>query len=311
MTSHLRPASHDLFFSKHDSADPRLGEVAKQCTLEEADQFDVLIIGVPEDRGISNQGGRPGAGQAPTEIRRQLYKLTTGLLGKLRIGDVGDVASGATLEETHERTRTLLVQLFPTRVLVLGGGHDLAFPHIAALIESLSPVQKAAVINVDAHLDVRPVLDVIGSGTPFRRLLEMDDKRFSPADFVDFGVQPQTCSVAHVDYIKERGGTVLPLDLIADPIDEFSSILQGWRNRVVAVSFDMDCVRMSDALGVSSPSPVGFPAEVAIEICRLAGRRPCVRTLGMYEVSPPLDNGTSVRLAARCCYGFLEGVSKA
>lgn len=68
------------------------------------------------------------------------------------------------------------------------------------------------VINIDAHLDVRPLLldesqdrTVMHSGSPFRCLLE--DRKWT-GKFVEFAAQGAQCSGAHVDYVHSKGGEI-------------------------------------------------------------------------------------------------------
>uniref|UniRef100_A0A915JGU1 Arginase n=1 Tax=Romanomermis culicivorax TaxID=13658 RepID=A0A915JGU1_ROMCU len=73
---------------------------------------------------------------------------------------------------------------------VIGGGNDQSYPNARALMDHLGN-GDVAVINIDAHLDVRPLLpgNMAHSGSPFRQLLEDDD--FSKI-FVEFGCQAES-----------------------------------------------------------------------------------------------------------------------
>lgn len=112
-------------------------------------------------------------------------------------------------------------------------------------------------MNIDAHLDVRPLLqpgDRLHSGSPFRQLLE--DPRFhteggQAADtsgrFFEYAVQGHQCSAEHVAYARSKGTQFywLTKDLRkpgADPIQIFRELLLTKEN--FFVSFDLDrCVR--------------------------------------------------------------------
>lgn len=65
-----------------------------------------------------------------------------------------------------------------------------------------------ACINIDAHLDVRPLKNgQVHSGSPFRLLLE--DKRFSATNFVEFAAQGMQCSAEHAEWLQARGGRIV------------------------------------------------------------------------------------------------------
>lgn len=58
-------------------------------------------------------------------------------------------------------------------------------------------------VNIDAHLDVRPLKEgKTHSGSPFRQLLE--DGRLSGKNFVEFAAQGNQCSATHVKYVEEK-----------------------------------------------------------------------------------------------------------
>lgn len=307
----LQPTASELFFTRNDPDDPRLGEMVVSGSLEDllAAPPTVVIFGVPDDRGIVNEGGRAGAAEGPREIRRFLYRLTPGDVGhgvSISAMDIGDLAIADTLEETHDRCRAVMRWLFANtscRALALGGGHDIAFPHMAALVESSDvPV---GVVNVDAHFDVRQSRAEIGSGSPFRRLLDLQDPRFRGHNFVEYGIQCQVSACAHREFLEAAGATIVRLEDCALGRFEESLALLEVRTKRIGLSFDMDSVQMCEAMGVSAPSVTGLDAEAAIELVQVAAQRKSVRTLGIYETSPPLDNGTAVRLAARLAYEFL------
>src|SRR5437660_674067 len=56
--------------------DPRFADLILPFSEKNLEKANVVLIGVPTDEGIIRNGGRPGAAQAPDEIRRCLGKLT-------------------------------------------------------------------------------------------------------------------------------------------------------------------------------------------------------------------------------------------
>ena len=111
----------DLFYSRDDANDPRLGEVVSH-EPEAYDAADLVIVGCPQDEGVRRNGGRVGAADAPDAIRGQFYKLTTFNIRK-RIFDLGNINICPTLEGTHDAHREVVTQLLRDgkRVIVLGG----------------------------------------------------------------------------------------------------------------------------------------------------------------------------------------------
>src|SRR5262249_58503580 len=65
------------------------------------------------------------------------------------------------------------------------------------------------IINIDAHLDVRPPPGGLGnSGTPFRQALEHPSSPLPGGRYVVLGAQPPSVSKPHWDYARARGCVV-------------------------------------------------------------------------------------------------------
>src|ERR1044072_924305 len=122
-----RPNS-GLFFHRSDVNDPRLGEVVSAGPADYSNE-QVVIVGWPQDEGGRRNKARTAAAQAPDEIRRQFYKLTTfGISAK--IFDLGNTIIKETLEETHDAHCEVIKQLLKDgkTVISLGGGNDVSYP---------------------------------------------------------------------------------------------------------------------------------------------------------------------------------------
>src|SRR2546421_2696931 len=125
--------------------DPRLGECVEFWSGDPAVLtagrlgHRPVLVGFPQDEGVQRNHGRPGAAEAPREIRRWLYRLTpwdgaqdadlTGLrlleLGDLRI----DGSSGGDLEASQAALGEVVGALLRagTVPIILGGGHETAY----------------------------------------------------------------------------------------------------------------------------------------------------------------------------------------
>lgn len=308
----LRPVDSALLHRGHTN-DPRLGALVVDPDVD----FDVVLLGGADDTGVSNSGGRAGAALGPTEIRRWLYLLTPGLdgaLAGLRIADLGDVTPGASLADTHgELERTIAEVAARAPVVFLGGGHDLAFASHSGVL-SVHP-GPAALLNIDAHLDVRALRDgAVTSGTPFRRLLERWGGRI--ASFVELGLQPQHNASEHADWARDQGARLVSLDELRAPPGAAERLKRELAAAAasaehVLLSLDLDAFAAAVAPGVSAPPADGFWPEEVLPLLEAAGRSPRVRLLDVMELSPPHDeNGRTARLAALCVWRFLRGLAQ-
>ena len=317
-----------LFFSRGDTEDPRLGDMARAlpppsskdgfaATLEEAVALGdkgtrhVVLAGYPDDEGIRINGGRPGAAHAPSEVRRSLYKMTPPLFarrpGKLALWDAGDLrtASGE-LSIRHESIRTLAsVALNAGAQWVgIGGGHDYGYADAAAFGDwcKASGAGRPLVINFDAHLDVRPTTRGLSSGTPFFRMFE----KLGEVDFAEIGIQAHCNSRSHLEWVRARGARVLTqeeLEASGEPmVTAVTRVLGDWllRPRPVFLSIDIDGFSSAVAPGCSQSWATGFMPEAFFPCLDMLSARLDVKSLGIYEVSPPLDHDMrTAKLAAQ------------
>ena len=191
MARTLKSADPALFF-RGTPDDPRLGE-----RIERVAEFrrtpgplrSVVFLGYADDRAVVNGRGRGGAAQGHAVLRGLLSRRTPGdqgQLDRLALRDLGDATPElGSIEDVHaaleEAAAAALAQ--GACVVLLGGGHDGAYASHSALLRAVAGA--VAAINVDAHLDVRPLRDgLITSGTPFRRLAERWGERYALTEIV-------------------------------------------------------------------------------------------------------------------------------
>jgi formimidoylglutamase len=303
-----------IYFSRKDPKDRRLGEIWN----EPAKNPNVVLLGWPDDRGISANKGRPGAAQGPDEIRKALYKSTPGLngeLAQLSFADLGNLKLETSIEKSHESAAEHVAEAIRRGAvpITLGGGNDYAYADVLGLRKGLGDQATIGVINIDAHFDVRDSSNGPNSGTPYFQLLE--SKVFSGEQFVEFGIQPNHNSTDHYKYVQAKGAQILTLDVVQTrgPAKVFYQCLQNLKKdcSAIYVSLDIDSVRQADAPGCSAPYPNGFTAEDAERFGQLAGDEPAVKMFSIYEVSPPLDrDGQTSALAASIVWRFIQALSR-
>src|SRR5262249_12850813 len=153
--------------------------------------------GFPQDAGVRRNGGRVGAAAAPDAIRSWLYRLTPwdgrgkGVdLAARPPPHLGNVRTARGLERSPESLGAGVAAVLERGAVpvVLGGGHETAYGHYLGYVKARRAV---GVINLDAHLDVRPLINGKGhSGSPFRQALEHPSDPLPGPRYVCLGVQP-------------------------------------------------------------------------------------------------------------------------
>ncbi|MNK01171.1 Formimidoylglutamase [compost metagenome] len=301
-----------LLFTKNDKEDPRLGECVQ--LLDQGDHqklfataYDFAILGYPDDEGIGLNGGRVGAQNAPREVRTYLYKMTPSLTSKKlpQILDLGNLDKETSLAERHERGRETVRSLAKNnrRWISIGGGHDYGYCDTTGFLDAHH--DNAVVINFDAHMDVRPTDRGLNSGTPFYRMLMEFSGR---VDFAEVGIQNQCNSQTHVKWAQSKGAHIITLDDVNNKglLAALKEFMKGKENKKVFLSLDIDAFTSNEAPGCSQSWTTGIFTKEFLETLHWLVASFDVRGLGIYEVSPPLDqdNRTS-KLAALIAHNFI------
>jgi formiminoglutamase len=197
--------------------------------------------------------------------------------------------------------------------IVLGGGHETAFGHYLGYVNAGIPV---GVVNVDAHLDVRPLIDGQGhSGSPFRQMMEHSTHPLPGGRYYCMGVQPHFLSRTHWQYVQERWCRIsratevgISLTSCVEAARDDLSIVE---NCGLYLTLDADVVRAADVPGVSAPNVTGLLSDAVLETARAAGRLPGVTSFDLVEINPRFDrDGQSARWAALVVWNFFVGLTQ-
>lgn len=143
-----------------------------------------VVLGIPEDIGVRANHGVGGADTAWAPAIKALLNTQSNafldgdeilVLGHFEIEQPKD-ASIASLREKTAQIDNLVAPVIEAVVaankipIVVGGGHNNALPIISGVVKAL---QKAiAVVNIDAHADLRDTAEGRHSGNPFSNALE-------------------------------------------------------------------------------------------------------------------------------------------
>ena len=303
----------EVFYTKSDPNDPRLGEIVSRNT-DDYGSADIVILGCPQDEGVRRNKGREGAAKAPDAIRAQFYRLTPFNIKK-RIVDLGDTDVSGSLEEIHDRQIEIVKKVLADgkRLISLGGGNDISYADGRAMAEVFGSDWWIGV-NIDSHLDVRAD-QPRNSGTPYRQLLE--EKCLRPDYFYEAGYQTHFCSPIYYKYIRDLGVNRMSLELLRSRQEADLELKESIKQKFIGHSssmntffgFDMDAVRMADAPGTSAPSPLGLKAGEFIQLVKYAASLANTKIIEFAEVNPNFDiDNRTAKLVAIGMHRFCSGV---
>jgi agmatinase len=276
---------------------------ARLPRLDEVDGYDVAVVGVPFDSGVSY---RPGARFGPAAIREgsRLLKPYNPALQVLpfavqQVVDAGDIACnpydiGTAIKQVESGLRDLTGD--GARAVTIGGDHTIALPALRAVAARHGPV---ALIHFDAHLDTWDTYfgEPYTHGTPFRRAAEegllMRDASahvgirgplYDPRDLEDdarFGFTIVHC--AEIDDIGARGAA--------------ERVRARVQDAPVYLSIDIDVLDPAHAPGTGTPEIGGMTSRELLSVLRgLAGLN--IVGADVVEVAPAYDHAELTSIAA-------------
>jgi len=276
---------------------------ARLPRLEDVSRYDVAVVGVPFDAGVTY---RPGARFGPSAIRQgsRLLRpynpaLDVSPFAGMQVVDAGDVAANPfdipeALASVQAAVRELTDEA--RRVVVLGGDHTIALPVLRALQDQHGPL---ALVHFDAHLDTWDTYFGAPTthGTPFRRAWE--EGLLLPGKSMHVGTRGPLYAASDLTEDAGMGFSIVS----SREMDDLGArgVVERIRSRVgdapVYLSIDIDVLDPGFAPGTGTPEPGGLTSRELLAIVRgLDGTN--VVGGDVVEVAPAYDHAEITALAA-------------
>jgi len=276
---------------------------ARLPRLEDVDRFDVAVVGVPFDSGVTY---RPGARFGPSYIRqgsRLLRPYNPALdvrpFAGLQVVDAGDISVNPfDIGEAITQIQTGITELTSggKPVVVLGGDHTVALPALRAMHAQYGPI---ALVHFDAHLDTWDTYfeAPFTHGTPFRRAWE--EGLLHAGHTMHVGIRGSLYSEDDLREDAEMGFSVVH----AHELDRLGAdrVVEMIRDRVgdapVYISIDIDVLDPGFAPGTGTPEAGGLTSRELLAFVRGFDGANVVGG-DVVEVSPPYDHAEITAIAA-------------
>lgn len=289
--------------------------VGSYCVTPDFEIASWVLIGVPDDRGVANNFGRAGAKEGPNSFRELFFSHSIASISPKEnsIFDLGNFLCPDDLKISLDQLKEVIKEIKSLdpkkRILVVGGGHDIAYSEIAGCLKSKEEATNHHIVNVDAHSDVRPLEKggVISSGTPFYRLIE--EEGIEASHYHPFGLQKTSNSSDLCNWMSDKQVSVSWLENMlatSAQIKQFSSLVESMKDKPWHCNIDLDAFALSVAPGVSAPSIIGVDPAIVFGLDGFEAWK-SLQSLGIYELNPTLDiHQHTARLAAKMAYLVLS-----
>ena len=301
---YLTPFETENFNFKEDVDKSRLANIIKQYNKlgsyreqQELKDFEIALIGVPEDR---RSLGNKGASEAPNHIRKYFYTLFSHWKN-LKIVDLGNLSPGNTLEDTYFALKEVIAVLLENNILpvILGGTQDLTYANYIAY-EKFNKIVN--ITSVDSVFDLGRGHDELNTHSWLSKII-LHQPNFL-FNFTNIGYQTYYVNKESVQLMKELFFDAYRLGEVRAKLEEVEPMV---RNADI-LSFDISSVRQSDAPGCYYSGPNGFSGVEACAISRYAGFSDKLSSIGFYGINPRYDNrGQTAHLAAQMLWYFIDG----
>ncbi len=259
--------------------------------------FDIIIIGIPEDR---NATINKGSATAPDAIRNQLFKLFKPF-EQLKIADLGNLKLGETLKDSYAGLKFVVEEILKAEALplVLGGSQDLTFPIYQAIEGSRETVNLAI---IDSKFDFGSDDQIFDSTSYLNKIVFHESEKLF--DVANIGYQTYYVPQSHLDLMSKMHFSTVRLGQARTDIAETEPTLR----EADFVSIDISAIKHSDAPAHEQASVHGFYGE---EICQMAfytGINDKQTCFGIFELNPEYDiKNRTAELAAQIIWHFIQG----
>lgn len=292
---------------------------SEYVTLEEVSKYDISVIGLPLEMGLTYRGG---ASMAPRKIRESsMWKKIDGMecydydnrkyvkTNDLKMCDLGDLniwhgdmeKTQTSIAETVEKIRN---SSFP---VVLGGDHSITYGSFIG-VKKGGNYKKVGLIQFDAHNDTEPdtpFFSRINHSNQFTNLIK--EGYLDGHDMLTIGLRG-LCNRVWNDFAEEQGITIITAnEFNRKTSDEMVELIKekfaGYD--AVYITFDMDSLEAAYSEGTGTPKYNGINGMKALEVLRGMNNINVV-AFDLVELSPSHDaTGITSFMAWEVLYNFL------
>jgi arginase family enzyme len=279
------------------------GQLAKHILVNEGEMpdltdIDIVLVGISETRGGGNFAGDDESANA---IRRQLYQLHYWHFD-VRIADVGNIKTGASLNDSYAAIKTVIAELISNKktVVLLGGSHDISLAQYFAYKEAGKQIEATC---IDATIDLRGESSLRSENFLLEMLTGEPNlvRHYNHIGFQSYFVHPRM-----LETMDKLRFDCYRVGVAKENIEEMEPVLRNTN----LLSFDMNAIKYSDA-PANVCSANGFSGEEACILSRYAGLSTQLSSFGIFGYDPKLDKDElTAKQIGQMLWYFVDGKSR-
>ncbi|WP_313082036.1 formimidoylglutamase [Atlantibacter sp.] len=309
-----QPARAALWQGRNDLAEAdnalRVFQTIQHRTAFVPDADGIALLGFACDEGVKRNHGRPGAQKGPDALRSALANMASHR-GHDRMVDLGNIhAQPDALEAAQDALSDAVKQCQQAgmRTLVFGGGHETAFGHGRGVLDAW-PDARIAIINIDAHLDLRRAAQAT-SGTPFRQLALHCEQQGREFNYTCIGVNPAANTEALLDEAARLNVNII-WDTDCQRPEQTAAATQitallAWADKIY-LTIDLDALPGWQMPAVSAPAGLGIPLDTLLTRLEPLCRSPKLQAVDLVEFNPEFDHDSlGAKVAARLAWQIVH-----
>lgn len=271
---------------------------SKKGELPNLAKVRFALLGVQENRNDENYLGEELSFDT---LRKSIYGLYPGNWNET-IVDLGDIAKGASVEDTYFAFRTVLEALLKKKIIpiVLGGSQDLMYAHYRAY----DGVEKMVnVVNVDSRFDLGDAENPISNKSYVGKIIV--EKPYNLFNYSVLGYQSYFNPPAEIGLMEKLFFDAFRLGRVTADITEVEPIMRDAN----LVSLDVTAIKSGELSYKYKSGPNGFDSREICAIARYAGISNKVSSFGLYELKEFENTENASVLLAQVIWYFIEGVN--
>jgi len=302
MIDFLDPISKNILAHREILPQGVLGKAirvhSEKGVLPDLEGVSLAIIGVLENRNDVNYMGETLAFE---KVRKSLYGLYPGNWNH-EIADLGNIAPGATVEDTYFAVQTLVEGLLQKQIIpiLLGGSQDLLYAQYRAY-DSFEYMMN--IVNIDNRFDLGDAEKPISNKSYVGKIII--DEPYKLFNYSVIGYQSFFNPPAEIKLMDKLYFDAYRLGEVAADITMVEPIM---RNADI-ISLDCTAINGAELSYKNTDSPNGFTGREICAIARYAGISNRASSFGIYEINESAGTLSGAMLIAQVIWYFIEGVN--